>query len=247
MVNEGLGLMEGNSPRTIVRRNSVIEVVVASGNSFLRKTYHSKYCVSEEVAAFERLRPFIAEIKGIRLVEIYESESKANKLEMELIDGPDLKEAYRISGSLLFDRFCEDLVRLFVLTRNEGIQFDADPTNFIFDQDSKKLVLVDPVAQRVPIRDHAATVFLWGYLKTFLAMRKPWKLRQFIREWLRFRKLYLQESGVSAQELNVQIRKYIDQVIAWNVNESSAESRSSQFVRKVGFVPFYRFLKILFR
>jgi len=229
----------------LLRRNSSLSFKEHGAKTCVEKRYHSKFSVTQELKSYEMLSDLVESIPGVRPVSVLDKTD--NTIILEYIHGPNVSEEVLLRGIAAVDEKRTMLLSVFLAARKKNVFFDFDPTNMIYDSESKQLVLIDPLCEPVIISEHAIVVFLWGLIKVFLRSKRVFCLRSFCRAWYLYYTEYIAEAGISYKTLNKQICQYIDVVIGWNKKESKDEPLKVRAFRYIVIIPLCNFIKCLFK
>ena len=230
------------------RRNSTIEIWASADRTWLRKTYHARYQVSDEADAYKAFKQLLATIPGIRTAEVYGVDEPNNALDMEFVEGPTLAKELAARGGAIFQKIQEPLLKLLVLAHQKNQHLDSDPTNLMIEKQSGELVLIDPICADLDLSHFSAMVFFWGLVKNFVSQAyRVDRWWSFAKTWRSLRKAYLQQAPCTPHLFHLELSQYIATVLSWNVKESAQESVLKRLVRWTMIIPLWSALYLVFR
>lgn len=231
------------------RRNSTVEVWEADFKRKVRKSYHLRYAVLDEVRAYEKLVLLLSGIAEIRPAAVVAVDYDRNFIETEYVEGSTLAEKIRSEdmGIAVLREFSDPLLRMLESAYSKDVKFDTDASNFIVDEPKRVLVIIDPPCAEWPLSHFTAVVFFWGLLKN--AIPQSYRLMR----WLAFAKLWNQLCGRYCYRTHTkrsifdrQMSAHIGQVIKWNLNESDREKLAKRITRRVIVAPCWWLIKMGF-
>jgi len=236
-----------NEPLDVLeRRNTTIRFECDGELTIVRKQYHARYNVAEEVTVYEQLNSILQEVSGFRVPQVYESDTEENWMSLEYVGGPHLTDMYTTIGPRAFDETRQSIISLLVHLRRKRFRIDCAPEHFLRDTDSGDWVIIDPVCEEFDLEDFAAVVFLLGMIRCFFRKR-PWRWAlSFPGTWKRYYRAYVKQSQGTQKAFNQQVSTYIDRVIAWN-RQACEEPVHMRILRRTLLVPFWQILQWGFR
>ena len=229
----------------LLRRNSSVCFRKYGTKRCVEKRYHSKFNVTQEFESYQRLADFVKDIPGVRCASILGVSD--NTIILEYVAGANLLEDVLARGMAAVDEKRPLLLSIFLAIRDKNVFFDIGPSNIICEAENKGIVLIDPLCEPVVLSEHAVVVFLCGLIRDFVRSGRLFHIVSFCRSWHKYYSEYLKLSGVCFKELNRQLCEYIDVVIGWNRHKNTNEPMKLRLVRYVFIVPFFSFVKVLFK
>ncbi len=227
------------------RRNSRLQIGRHDDRLQVCKSYHRVYTAQQERDAYRSLESLCARVENIRTPHIYGVDEANNAIYLEFIEGVDLKRAITASGLAALGPHEDRLLRLFAQARLDSIHFDSDPANFLVEEASGDLVMVDPVCQQVELQDFVFVVFLFGLVKAGVAAPHRVYPHRMVRKLRVLCDQYCQHvPGVTPVGLRRQLAEYVSVVIRWNQESAEDESLGLSFVRRSVWVPALRLLAL---
>lgn len=213
------------------------------------KTYHSKYSVQDEVVSYERLVPIICEMPGLRLPHLYQDCSEISELCLEFVEGDTLQAILQKQGVQGLDTaWVHSIIELCSKSYLRNLLLDADPSNFIHERGSDRLVFVDPMMDVEGVQHVSIAVFLWGLAK--YRVRRCYRIGEsmaFRRVWALILREYCHRTGCQSPEVYRSLSNYAANVVDWNIHESGSERVAVQVARLLFVVPAWWALEQLFK
>lgn len=226
----------------LVRRNSVLTLCREGDQLYIAKQYHGKYRPEDELAACRIAAPIIDSIDGLHLAAVVPAANQPQTLRIEFVDAPDLSVHLATYGIAGFTRWWPVVLEYLGALHENAVTLDTDLSNFLVSE--TRLTVIDPTMQALGLQHGSAAIFFLGITK------------HRIRFWFRFseqwawRKLrtqaiqaYLKKTGTPAETLYSDMRRYIDQVIAWNKYESTTETLGKRIARRCLYIPVWRLVQ----
>ncbi len=231
----------------IAPRNATVTFVTREdGSRYVKKKYRAIYTAAQEQDAYHKIQPLLQDIKAIRSAQVLNVDESSNVIYIEYIHGESLYELAMKGNITPILEWKEPLIDLFDKARKKGVRFDGDPSNFILHAKSGELVIIDPVCTDLQLNDFAMVVFLWGLIKVIIRSLRFWRYPFIIRVCRIYYRSYLQQTGVVPHLFGQEMIRYIDVVIEWNKEVSSADSRIMILLRRIVAVPIYTTVKWFF-
>ena len=233
----------------INRRDSRLEFWSAGESRWVRKFYHAKFRVSQEVDAYGRLQKILEGLSDVRTATINDVDDSNNSMDLVYVCGWSLAERAVLIKVLNTPGLRQTLLTVMVRCKEVGFKFDLDPSNVIVEDDARSLVFIDPVCESDnDMPDYTAVVFFWGLIKCFLRnIHHAHDWRSFVSAWRRLRSEYLICSGTSSDAFSEQLSEYIKVVARWNLEQCANEGWAKRSARVVLVVPAWQITARYFR
>ena len=238
----------GSSVRVISRRDATITIFNDDGELYVEKKYLSTYTISQEIAAYAEVDRIVKFVANVDVAEIVDSHKASNSLYLRYISGDTLAARFSMVGleaALL--PVLDSIIEVFKNAYLAGVAFDSDPSNFMICDTSKRVVIIDPVAQIEQLRHAAVVIFLFGLVK--YRLRHIYRFNDyliFLDLWRRIVSSYLLAVGVDRREIYMELHAYSEIVAKWNREKSGNENLFMRWFRVTVLSRIWRVLGWLF-